>query len=483
MSSEMIVRKVKYNDLVYIKDYTSNEYLCVNSAGRCVFKHGTETAFQFLIRPKNGDYDANDENELVTQKAFHLECKGWDRFLANDNKHAVIGEDMYVVVYNFSESVVVEYERECGVSIGDSMLYNDQDQNAKFPGVTGSVLSFEFIQHDQPLVSMEFVNKRIQKGINYANVLEAPKGQDWGGGTIEEKYMAIIKTAGFNCVRLPVRWDDRCDSNGEITQERLKEVEVACQYALMNDLIVILNVHHFDGLMDNPEANTEQYLNIISQIGNYFKHFPSTVLFELCNEPHKQLNNVWNDVLAQALPVFRKHNRTRTCIIGPAGYNSRQWLDKLVIPSSARRYIITVHFYEPMNFTHFMCPYQDVSGPTGYKSHWGQKLSDYQELYAKFTEIKQVVKARFGVPVNIGEFGTFAGALTYGSRKDHQIGVSDMRSRENWTRMVAQACYAHGFSYCVFDFCSVWAMQHMGFGLYDQSKDNWVGGIKDALFL
>ncbi len=43
------------------------------------------------------------------------------------------------------------------------------------------------------------------RGINLGNMLETPRGADWGA-TLKPEYFEIIKRAGFDSVRIPVRW-------------------------------------------------------------------------------------------------------------------------------------------------------------------------------------------------------------------------------------------------------------------------------------
>jgi endoglucanase len=62
------------------------------------------------------------------------------------------------------------------------------------------------------------VNKRMGRGINLGNALEAPKEGDWGV-KLKAEYFKAIKDAGFATVRLPVRWsahaqDTLCDRSG-----------------------------------------------------------------------------------------------------------------------------------------------------------------------------------------------------------------------------------------------------------------------------
>jgi endoglucanase len=48
-------------------------------------------------------------------------------------------------------------------------------------------------------------NKLLGRGINLGNALDAPKEGQWGV-MLKEEYFKIIKDAGFNSVRIPIRW-------------------------------------------------------------------------------------------------------------------------------------------------------------------------------------------------------------------------------------------------------------------------------------
>ena len=46
----------------------------------------------------------------------------------------------------------------------------------------------------------------LNRGINFGNMLEAPNEGDWGL-RVQEKYFDLVKEAGFDFVRLQVRWN------------------------------------------------------------------------------------------------------------------------------------------------------------------------------------------------------------------------------------------------------------------------------------
>ena len=57
-----------------------------------------------------------------------------------------------------------------------------------------------------PRDEMRVPTSPVQRCMNLGGALEAPNEGDWGY-TIREKDLEAIKAAGFDTVRLPVRWD------------------------------------------------------------------------------------------------------------------------------------------------------------------------------------------------------------------------------------------------------------------------------------
>ena len=52
---------------------------------------------------------------------------------------------------------------------------------------------------------------KMHRGINIGNALEAPNEGDWGV-VIKDEYFKIIKEAGFDTVRIPIRWSNHAEN-------------------------------------------------------------------------------------------------------------------------------------------------------------------------------------------------------------------------------------------------------------------------------
>src|SRR5438094_6814552 len=75
--------------------------------------------------------------------------------------------------------------------------------------------------HGQPpdkgdKAAIHAANKKLDRGINLGNALEAPKEGAWGV-TLRAEYFKTIKDAGFASVRLPVKWSAHAQADSPYT--------------------------------------------------------------------------------------------------------------------------------------------------------------------------------------------------------------------------------------------------------------------------
>jgi endoglucanase len=183
------------------------------------------------------------------------------------------------------------------------------------------------------------------------------------------------------------------------------------------------------------------------------------VVFELFNEPHDKFTDAkWNAAIPKLLTSVRKTNPTRPVIVGPASYNAIRALDKLQLPQEDRHLILTVHYYDPFQFTHQGASW--VKGSGQWKGRkWSGTDAEQTEVRNAFAKAAAWAKAH-DRPVFLGEFGAYSQA--------------DMESRARWTGCVAREAERLGFSWAYWEFCS-------GFGAYDPKTDTWRGPLRSAL--
>jgi len=196
-------------------------------------------------------------------------------------------------------------------------------------------------------------NKLLGRGINLGNALEAPVEGAWGI-RLEEEFFAIIAEAGFDSVRIPIRWSAHAlkEPPYTIDDEFFARVDWAIDQATENGLAAIINMHHYDEIFQEPAKHRERFLAMWQQISEHYQDAPGTVAFEFLNEPHAALtDSIWNELAAETLALVRQTNPTRTVIMGPTNWNGIDALTKFVIPDDPYL-IVTVHYYSPFQFTH-----------------------------------------------------------------------------------------------------------------------------------
>lgn len=154
--------------------------------------------------------------------------------------------------------------------------------------------------------------KNMGIGLNLGNTMEAyqasncdkisykwipVKGQNtpkdyetcWGAVVTTQEAIDGIKAEGFDTVRIPVFWGNMMENDGTYTINpdyiaRVREIVDYCQNA---DLYAVVNIHHFDEFIirrNSTEECKEIFTNLWTQIAEYFKDYPYTVVFEGYNE-------------------------------------------------------------------------------------------------------------------------------------------------------------------------------------------------------
>jgi endoglucanase len=311
----------------------------------------------------------------------------------------------------------------------------------------------------EPFPDAFAANQSLGRGVNLGDALEAPRDGQWGV-VIVQPYFELIKKAGFNSVRLPINWAAHARKNAPYTidWQFFARVDKVVGWALEQDLVVILDFHNYPDLMANPQAHQERYLALWQQIAGYYKNSPSTVLFELLNEPNDKLDTAqWNALSSQALTMVRQTNPNRNVIIGGAGSNAYDQLQKLELPKDDRHIITTFHYYNPFEFTHQGADWVDMDKFLG--QTWEASAAEKAAITGQFFQVAAwaLIQNR---PVLLGEFGAYSKA--------------DLDSRVRWTSFVAREAEKHGFAWTYWEFCSK-------FGAYDRSAKAWREPLLKAL--
>ncbi|MCX5636129.1 MAG: glycoside hydrolase family 5 protein [Planctomycetota bacterium] len=301
-------------------------------------------------------------------------------------------------------------------------------------------------------------NNKLGRGVNIIGYDPIWMSKD--EGRFKEKHFKIIKEGGFNTVRINLHPFRHMDKNApyRLSSFWFEITDWSVENALKNGLMVIVDMHEYNSIGDDPEGNKERFLSFWRQIAQHFKDTPDNVIFEILNEPCRNLTpELWNQYYREALAIIRQSNPTRTVIIGPPFWNSVKHLNELKLPEDDRNIIVTVHYYLPMDFTHQGAPWADRKDKVGVK--WLGTEEEKQAIVGDFETVQNWAK-KHNRPIFLGEFGAYD--------------KGEMDSRVRYTAFVARTAERLGFSWAYWQFDS-------DFIVYDVNREQWVEPIHNAL--
>ena len=328
--------------------------------------------------------------------------------------------------------------------------------------ITSSLSPLKLDCHAAPSIQNEGEQPEIsmRRGINIGNALDAPEEGMWGV-YIKDEYFSIIREAGFDTVRIPIRWSAHADQNQpyKIDEEFFSRVDHIVNEALKQNLTTIINIHHYEEIMRDPVGHRDRFMAMWRQISEHYRDYPENLYFELLNEPHEALtSDLWNDFLAEAISIIRETNPTRKIIVGPADWNNVHRLKDLAFPEDDENIIVTFHFYTPFEFTHQGAEWVSPSPPVG--REWLGTEEEQKQIRDELEIAVQWALEHGNVSLFLGEFGAYSKA--------------DMNSRVKWTYFVAREAEKRNIAWCYWEFCS-------GFGAYDPAEESWRENLLNAL--
>lgn len=281
--------------------------------------------------------------------------------------------------------------------------------------------------------------------VNLGNMLEAPTEGAWGL-RVREEWLQMIADGGFDTVRIPIRWSAHADKEAPYTidEQFLARVDEVVGWALDAGLQAIINIHHYEEIMQRPAEHRERLLALWQQIAAHYQDYPDTLIFETLNEPNNMLNTrLWNEYQLDVLDVIRQTNPERRVIIGAGDWNSLWEVSGLELPENLDNLIVTFHYYAPFEFTHQGADW--VNGSHAWRGREWPADSDEQSLEADL-RLAGGLQQELGVPFLLGEFGAYSRAA--------------MASRLRYTRAVVEQAEANGIGWCYWEFAA-------GFGIYN----------------
>lgn len=331
------------------------------------------------------------------------------------------------------------------------------------------------------------MNKRLGKGINFGNSWDSnSRGLNGDCGwrnCIKDEYFKLIADAGFNSIRLPVRW--HFDSDYEthtVNPDKLKGVEEDIQLAIDNGLAVVVNFHHYTTLNDlgggayrgNPDsvalfqAEKDHFLALWDQLSKELNKFPDSLLvLEILNEPSIPSADIVNDITLSAFNVIRKNAPNKTVMMEAYHLGKFAELQTLRLPQDGN-IIFSGHYYEPYTYSHQgHSPQYACIGDDAFGSTMGGDMKGYVALAKKlYPDVNGG-----HVPMNMGEFGV-SGQTGPCKAK----GPSD-KKKALWAQKAIAAAELYDISWHYWGFVGVG-----GFEAYDKANEQWYPGFPEAFF-
>lgn len=299
---------------------------------------------------------------------------------------------------------------------------------------------------DKDLTALELV-KLMGNGTNLGNTLEAythTYGNDdvwpemtetaWGQPETTKRMIDGMKESGFDTLRIPIAWTNAMsyyeDGNYEIADVYMDRVETVVNYALDNDMYVIIN-DHWDGgwwgmfgseSQETRDKAMEMYISMWEQIADRFQNYSDKLIFEGANEELGdrlndkdickdsgtlsqnecyEMTNLINQTFVDTIRKSGGNNENRFLLI--AGYNTDITMtcdDRFKIPtdSAKDKLLVSVHYYTPWDY---------CGAEQGGRDTWGS-VKDYEEMNTLLAKLDKFNEQ--GVGVVIGEYAVMSGS-------------------------------------------------------------------------
>lgn len=235
----------------------------------------------------------------------------------------------------------------------------------------------------------------------------------WGAPVTTQAMVDGIKAAGFDTVRIPVFWGNMMENDGTwtINEDYIARVREIVDYCMNDGLYAVVNIHHFDEFIirRNDLENCSRIFDTLwTQIAEYFRDYPETLVFEGFNEylggdqfsgsgvltPLSKsdaylLTNTLNQTFVDAVRKTGGSNAERVLIVSGYWTNiDNTTSSKFIMPTDTvpDRLMVSVHYVDNSMY------WQNSIG--------GQKWLDYTDSQIALLDKAFTDK---GIPVFLGE--------------------------------------------------------------------------------
>ncbi len=179
----------------------------------------------------------------------------------------------------------------------------------------------------------------------------------------DEADFACLKSMGVDVIRLPILFEFQMEpiNTGKVNDVVLEKLDQVCDWAEKYQIYLVIDDHSFGAIeIQNtiPPETYETHLKALwPQLVQRYKNRSEYIIYEIKNEPPKNLLDCWDKIQREILAIIRQYDTKHTVVVTCANFDS---LDDLVNmkPYEDPNLIYAFHFYEPGPFTN-----QGTHGP------------------------------------------------------------------------------------------------------------------------
>lgn len=328
---------------------------------------------------------------------------------------------------------------------------------------------------------------RMTLGWNIGNTLEAIGGETaWGNPLVTNELIQLVKTNGFDSVRIPISWDQYANQqNAKIDANWLDRVKQVVQYCIQNDMHVLINIHWDGGWLENNVVPEKQAQNnakqkaFWEQIATHLRDFDERLLFASANEPNvetaeqMEVLHSYHQTFVDTVRATGGKNAYRVLVVqGPKTdiETTHSLWTQMPTDTVSDKLMAEVHFYTPFNFTLMK---QDESWGNQFY-YWGEGFHSSADITRNPTwgeeetvdELFNLMKQQFvdqGIPVILGEYAAM--------RRHNLTGDAlalHLASRAYYLKYVTQQALGNGLIPFYWD---AGAVDNFGSGLFNRHQN------------
>ena len=287
-----------------------------------------------------------------------------------------------------------------------------------------NIAPFEIIEVSAADKSAFTITQEMKIGWNLGNTLDSysdtASGLDtetcWGNPKTTKAMIDAVKAKGFNTVRVPTTWFQHLDGSNNIDSAWMARVKEVVDYAIDNDMYVILNLHH-ENWIDRPDLGSAydemkpKFIKVWTQIATAFKDYDQHLIFESMNEPRAKgtdhewwgpqqsevdtINRLNADFVNTVRSIDSPYRDSRLLMIpGYCASSDATMISQISVPQD-NFVAVSIHAYVPYDFTMNTAVGDHSTFTESYSASLQQTLDNIRSTFISKN-----------IPVVIGEFGT-----------------------------------------------------------------------------